>query len=160
MATPQLLLFLRPSILALSCLCAALRGSAADAPFWLPSNNHWAGHTGGKGGPNDRPDGISNRIVALAAKVMVFHWDPQDTGPAVRLTEVVGQTGPTKVGFGPTVSNRLYDVYTTTDLTTGTWNKLTASPLTGTGRDLEYLDTAATGPRKFYPLQIATPVAP
>jgi hypothetical protein len=93
-------------------------------------------------------------------KVMVFHWNPNDTGPAVQLKSVATDQAQAKLVFGPTMSNRLYDVYAATDLAAGTWTKLNATPLTGTGSDLEYLDTAATGQRKFYRLQIATPTPP
>ncbi|MBK8475235.1 MAG: hypothetical protein IPL39_02705 [Opitutaceae bacterium] len=95
-----------------------------------------------------------------AAKVMVFHWNPKDTGPAVQLQSVSTDDAQATLVFGPTVSNRLYDVYATTELASGTWTKLNAEPLAGTGGDLEYIDTAAAGPRKFYRLQIATPIAP
>ena len=95
-----------------------------------------------------------------AAKVMIFHWNPNDTGPAVQLQSVSTAQSQAKLIFGPTVSNRLYDVYASTDLAAGNWTKLNAEPLTGTGSDLEFLDPAATGPRKFYRLQIATPTPP
>ncbi len=95
-----------------------------------------------------------------AGKVMVFHWNPKDSGPAVQLQSVSTDEAQATLVFGPTVSNRLYDVYATTDLATGTWTKLTPAPLAGTGGDLEFLDTAASGPRKFYRLQIATPTPP
>ncbi len=95
-----------------------------------------------------------------AAKVMVFHWNPKDTGPSVQLRSVSSAQTQAKVVFGPTVSDRLYDVYATTSLASGSWTKLTTAPLVGTGGDLEYVDTAAAGPRKFYRLEITTPAAP
>lgn len=95
-----------------------------------------------------------------AGKMMVFHWNPNDSGPTVQLKSVSTAQAQAELVFGPTVSNRLYDVYASTDLASGAWIKLNTEPLTGTGSDLEYVDTAAAGPRKFYRLQIATPVAP
>ncbi len=95
-----------------------------------------------------------------AGKVMVFHWNPKDAGPAVQLKSVSTAQAQAKLVFGPTVSNRLYDVYATTDLAAGNWTKLTTEPLTGTGGDLEFTDTAAAGPRKFYRLQFAPPTPP
>ncbi len=95
-----------------------------------------------------------------AAKIMVFHWNPKDTGPVMQLQFVSTDQTQAKLVFGPTVSNRLYDVYASTELAASTWTKLTASPLAGTGGELEYTDTAAIGPRKFYRLQIVAPTAP
>ncbi|MBK8477556.1 MAG: hypothetical protein IPL39_15020 [Opitutaceae bacterium] len=109
-----------------------------------------------------RTDGT--RVICLedngGAKVMVYHWNPQDSGPAVQLQSVSIDQAQVNLVFGPTVSNRLYDVYASTDLAANTWTKLNTEPITGTGNNLEYVDTAAASPRKFYRLQIATPVAP
>lgn len=92
-------------------------------------------------------------------KVMVFHWNPKDAGPAVQLKAVTTSSAQAKLVFGPTVSNRTYRVLAATDLASGSWTAVSGR-LTGTGGDLEFIDTAATGARKFYRLEIVTPTPP
>lgn len=55
-------------LIAIACLplCPVRAAETVPPPSWLPSTNHWAGNTGGKGGTNANADVISNMIVDIA----------------------------------------------------------------------------------------------
>jgi hypothetical protein len=75
---------------------------------------------------------------------------------AVRVENVVGQPTRKAVVFGQVTTGRTYRVLASTDLTAASWTDI-SGPLTGTSGTVTFTDTAATGARKFYRVQISTP---
>ncbi len=105
-------------------------------------------------GPTADPDGDgqNNLLEYLAA-----------TGPldrtsvfTVRIEPVSAQLNHKAIVFGPVAAARTYRVLASTDLSAASWADL-SGPLTGTTGELTFTDTAATGARKFYRVQISQP---
>lgn len=74
----------------------------------------------------------------------------------VRIDPVTGLPAQKKITFGPVVAGRTYRVLASNDLAAASWADL-SGPLTGVSGELTFTDTAATGGRKFYRVQISNP---
>ena len=105
-------------------------------------------------GPNADPDGDgqNNLLEYLAGTnpnlgTSVF---------TVRIEAVPAQPSQKKILFGPVAAGRTYRVLSSTDLAAANWVAI-SGPLTGASGELTYTDTAATGARKFYRVQISNP---
>ncbi len=105
-------------------------------------------------GPTADPDGDgqNNLLEYLAAT------DPNLATSVftVRIQTVAGQPAHKAIVFGPVADGRTYRVLSTADLTAALWTDL-SGPLAGSGGDLTFTDTTATGIRKFYRVQISNP---
>lgn len=75
---------------------------------------------------------------------------------AVRLAPVAGQPSQKAVVFGPVTTGRTYRVLASATLAAASWADI-SGPLTGTSGTVTFTDTAATGARKFYRVQISNP---
>jgi hypothetical protein len=105
-------------------------------------------------GPNADPDGDgqNNLLEYLAGTnpnlgTSVF---------TVRIEVVPAQPAQKKILFGPVAAGRTYRVLSSTDLAAASWVDLSGA-LTGVSGELTFTDTAATGARKFYRVQISNP---
>ncbi len=99
-------------------------------------------------------DGQNNQLEYLAGTV------PND--PASRFTlhlnPVPGFPSKKSLVFGPRVAGRSYMVLTATDLAAATsWQTLTGASVVDDGSTRIVTDPAATGPRRFYRVQISQP---
>ncbi|HLP08796.1 MAG TPA: hypothetical protein VK178_11570 [Opitutaceae bacterium] len=107
-----------------------------------------------KAGPTADPDGDgqSNLLECLAGT------DPNSTASVftVRIQNVAGQPARKAILFGPVVAGRTYRVLSSTDLTAASWPDISGA-LTGVSGELTFIDTAATGARRFYRVQIVAP---
>ncbi len=73
------------------------------------------------------------------------------------IEEVPGQAGQRKLIFEPLVSGRIYTVTTSTDLGPGPWAPLIWGSFVDSGNQRTVTDPDASGPRKFYRVEIENP---
>lgn len=78
--------------------------------------------------------------------------DPTDRF-RVAATPIVGQPGQKLLTFSPVVAGRTYSIRAAPDLTSGSWSTLSGSVQIN-GAEGTFTDLNATGPRKFYEVQI------
>ena len=114
----------------------------------------------GQNNPNAAPlldpdhDGFNNLFEFTAGidpidALSVFHW---------RIDPVPGFPGQKKLTFSPRFGDRSYTVKTSATLGTGAmWNALTGSSTSDNGSERTVTDTAATGSRRFYTVEIVKP---
>jgi hypothetical protein len=97
-------------------------------------------------------DGQNNQMEFLAGTL------PKNAASVftVRIQSVSGQPTHKAVVFGPVVAGRTYRVLASTNLAAPSWTDI-SGPLTGTSGNVTFTDTAATGARKFYRVQISKP---
>ena len=74
---------------------------------------------------------------------------------AVEAKAVPGQSGQKDIVFEPRFPDRNYIVQTSTLLTEPSWSTLTPSSVSDNGTERTVTDPNATGPRKFYRVQIS-----
>ena len=84
---------------------------------------------------------------------------PNDSASRFTLTlaPVPGQPVQTNVIFTPRLTDRTYTVTLKTDLTAATWTPLPGGIVTDAGAQRTVTDTAATGTKKFYHVEITKP---
>jgi len=73
------------------------------------------------------------------------------------ITGVPGQSGQKNLIFTPLVAGRTYTVKYRPDLMAGSWQTLTGTTQSDSGNQRTVTDTAATGARKFYHVEITKP---
>ncbi len=105
--------------------------------------------------PTANPDGDAhdNLFEFIAGLV------PTDSSSHFRLTlaPVAGQPTHKRAIFSPLVAGRTYTVEFRTSLSTGAWQTLTGTTQNDNGNERTVTDPNATGPRKFYRVQITKP---
>ena len=104
-------------------------------------------------GPTQNPDfDGQNNLFEFLAKV-----DPTDPASFFEVTAkaVPGQPGQKEIVFQPRYPDRIYTVQTSTLLTPPSWSTLTPSSVSDSGTERTVTDPNATGPRKFYRVQIS-----
>lgn len=107
-------------------------------------------------GPAVDPDGDGqDNLFEFTAGV-----SPVDPLARFRLSirGVAGAPDHVALVFSPRFADRTYTVFVSTHLASGTWTPLSAtSPVSDNGLERTVTDTNATGPRKFYRVQIDRP---
>lgn len=106
-------------------------------------------------GPNADPDGDGqNNLFEFTAGLV-----PNNVASrfAIAITPVPGQPAQQRIVFSPLVSGRNYTVKYGTTLAAGTWTTLTGTTQSDTGAERTVTDTAATGDKKFYKVEITKP---
>jgi hypothetical protein len=95
-------------------------------------------------------DGQNNQMEFLAGTL------PKNAASVftVRIQSVPGQPTHKSVVFGPVIAGRTYRVLASTNLAATSWPDI-SGPLTSS--NVPFTDTAATGARKFYRVQISKP---
>ena len=73
------------------------------------------------------------------------------------IAAVDGQPAQKDLIFSPIVAGRTYTVKAKSDLLGATWDPVAASPPTDNGAQRTVTDTAASGPNKFYHIEITKP---
>ena len=104
-------------------------------------------------GPLQNPDfDGQNNLFEFLAKV-----DPTDPASFFEVTAkaVPGQPGHKEIVFKPRSADRTYVVQTSTLLTAPIWPTLTPSSVSDNGAERTVTDPNATGPRKFYRVEIS-----
>ena len=76
---------------------------------------------------------------------------------ASRVAPAPGSTIKKHIVFSPLVAGRTYSVEFRTSLTSGTWQPLTGTTQTDAGSERTVVDVNATGPQKFYRVQVSKP---
>ena len=105
--------------------------------------------------PNADPDGDGqNNLFEFTAGLV-------PTDPTSRFVESIGShpntAGSFDIVFGPVVAGRTYTVQFKTDLAAAIWNSLTGTTQSDNGTTRTVTDPNATGPKKFYRVQISKP---
>jgi hypothetical protein len=98
-------------------------------------------------------DGQNNAFEFTAGLIPT---DPQSRF-TLTIAPVPGQPGQKKVIFAPIVAGRSYTVMTSPDLTSGSWDPLSGGSIVNDGDQRTVTDPAASGPRKFYTVEIEKP---
>lgn len=82
--------------------------------------------------------------------------DPLDVNSrfAIASAPVPSQPGQMRIIISPVLAGRTYTVRTTTDLSTAIWPTLTGAIINDNGSERTITDPNATGPRKFYKVEI------
>ena len=98
-------------------------------------------------------DGFDNRFEYCAGLVpsdatSVFHW---------RLEPVPGNPAQRRIIFSPRLPDRTYTVQSSTSLLSDSWTSLSDATITDNGSERTVTDPAASGPRKFYRVDVAKP---
>jgi hypothetical protein len=75
----------------------------------------------------------------------------------LRVEPVVGQPTQKRLVFSPRWTDRTYSVVTSTTLETNSWAALTGGIVSDNGTERSVTDTSATGPKKFYRVDIVKP---
>jgi hypothetical protein len=116
--------------------------------FGLPPNP--------QAGPNVDADGTGQTNLFK----FIAGLDPTDPTSRFTLTilPVPGQPGQKNLIFNPVVAGRTYVITAKTDLTNlGGWGAINASAPTDNGTQRTITDLSATGPNKFYRVEISKP---
>ena len=104
-------------------------------------------------GPAKDPDGDGyNNLFEYTASLV-----PTDASSrfALQIQGVSGQVTQRQVIFSPRYSTSTYTIQTSSDLST--WSTLTTGSITDNGTKRTVIDTAATGTRKFYRVNVTKP---
>ncbi len=106
-------------------------------------------------GPARDPDGDGRTNLQEFAEGTV------PTNPAsrfqLRIVPVTGQPGQKALIFSPRLTDRAYTPQFRTSLTSGTWAPLTGTSDSDNGQERTVIDLSATGPNKFYRIEVAKP---
>ena len=105
--------------------------------------------------PSLDPDG-DGQINLFEFTAGVVPTDPQSRF-RLRLDPVPGQLSQKNAVFSPVVAGRNYTVEFTTSLTAGPWAPLPGTTQSDNGSERTVTDPNATGPRKFYRVEVEKP---
>lgn len=106
-------------------------------------------------GPAGNPDGdLHDNLFEFIAGL-----DPTDANSVFRLSiaAVPGQPGQKRLIFTPRLDDRTYAVKFRLELTAGEWLPLAASAFADAGDERTVTDLDASGPRRFYQVEITRP---
>ena len=74
-----------------------------------------------------------------------------------RIEDVPGFPFQKRIVFSPRFASRSYNILTSTTLITGSWSLLIGGPVSDNGNERTITDPGASGPAKFYQVQIIKP---